>query len=208
MVPPHQPTLDYYAAVAVERAARFEAAEVQVLHAAVLADCPPDGTALDVGCGSGRDVAYLVANGRDACGVDATPAMLAQARALHPECAARFSADSLPALASLGDATFDLVTCFAVLMHVTAGEVLAALARLRALVAPGGALHIAVPELPEPDEAPLDGTEGGQRLFLHHAPAGIRSALEELGLECSADLADADGLGRRRRRWRALRFRG
>jgi len=52
--------------------------------AAVLDRAPAGGPVVDVGCGPGHVAGYLVARGRDAIGVDPTPAMLAVARRREP----------------------------------------------------------------------------------------------------------------------------
>ena len=43
------------------------------------------GPTADIGCGSGRDLAWLVSNGYDACGFDASPALVRQARSVYDE---------------------------------------------------------------------------------------------------------------------------
>ncbi|MEZ5853472.1 MAG: methyltransferase domain-containing protein [Hyphomicrobiaceae bacterium] len=59
------------------------------------------GPTIDIGCGSGRNTAWLVANGFDAIGIDASEG-IARARRRHPD--VRFARDHLPELASLGNA--------------------------------------------------------------------------------------------------------
>ena len=54
------------------------------LRAAVRAYFKP-GPSVDVGCGSGRDTAWLAGEGFDVFGVDAAPGLLAEARRRHPE---------------------------------------------------------------------------------------------------------------------------
>ncbi len=53
------------------------------LHALVRRFFRPGPTA-DIGCGSGREVAWLCANGYPAKGYDPSEALLAQARARYP----------------------------------------------------------------------------------------------------------------------------
>ena len=201
---PDARTLSSYAVQAAERATRYEAADLRGLHARMVAACPRDARALDVGCGSGRDVAFLIREGRVARGVDASTELLAEARRRHPEAAAALAEDSLPALASLGDARFELVTATAVLMHLGPAELFPALQRLRSFLEPGGTLLVSVPNEPEspgPEHRDADG-----RLFWPHAPGEVRLSLERLGLACTWDRAETDGLGRRRV-WRVMAFR-
>ena len=54
------------------------------------------GTTADIGCGAGRDTAWLDANGFPATGFDASEGLLAEARRRHP--AVRFEKASLPGL--------------------------------------------------------------------------------------------------------------
>ncbi len=41
---------------------------------------------LDIGCGTGRDLAALVKNGAEGWGVDTLPAMIAYAQKVRPQC--------------------------------------------------------------------------------------------------------------------------
>jgi ubiquinone/menaquinone biosynthesis C-methylase UbiE len=76
----------------------------------------PRGRALDVACGTGRQLARLVARGDDACGVDATAAMAERARERCPTADVRVGSwDALP----FEDDAFDLVTCSLALCHAT-----------------------------------------------------------------------------------------
>lgn len=53
--------------------------------ATALIDAPAGASCLDLGCGNGAVTAELAARGYDAFGADASPEMLAVARAAHPE---------------------------------------------------------------------------------------------------------------------------
>src|SRR5262252_7052037 len=66
---------------------------------ALLARCFAPGPTADIGCGAGRDTAWLAAQGFDAQGFDASEALLREARARHPGIA--FTQATLPALAGL-----------------------------------------------------------------------------------------------------------
>ena len=98
------------------------------------------GPTVDVGCGSGRDTAWLAGEGFDVIGVDAAPGLLAEARRRHPE--ATFEVDALPVLAKLGDRIFTNVLCETVIMHLEQPDAIAAVRRLASLLAPGGTLYL------------------------------------------------------------------
>jgi ubiquinone/menaquinone biosynthesis C-methylase UbiE len=98
-------------------------------------DALPVGTALDAACGTGRHAAYLVALGHEVIGVDATPEMLAVARAKIPE--GEFHEGELTDL-PLADDSVDLAVCGIAASHVP--ELAAVLAELARVLRPGGHL--------------------------------------------------------------------
>ena len=98
------------------------------------------GPTLDVGCGAGRDTAWLAANGFAARGVDASEGLLREARLAHP--GLRFDVATLPGLAGVERDAFENVLCETVVMHLPATQVAAATRSLRALLRPGGTLYL------------------------------------------------------------------
>jgi SAM-dependent methyltransferase len=98
------------------------------------------GRTADIGCGSGREVAFLAANGFDPVGYDASDALLEQARARYPKLV--FKAAVLPGLAGVPDAEFDNVLCETVIMHLPREQIAPSVRRLVALLKPGGVLYL------------------------------------------------------------------
>ncbi|MBL0420632.1 class I SAM-dependent methyltransferase [Ramlibacter sp. AW1] len=97
------------------------------------------GPTIDVGCGSGRDVAWLHAQGfTPVLGIDGSEGLLAQARARHPTLA--FRQALLPQLDGLEGSSFQNVLCETVLMHLPLESVAPATAALIDLLRPGGTL--------------------------------------------------------------------
>src|SRR6516165_6735430 len=111
-------TLDAYARRAAAFAADWEEAQPAPLdlHNVVRRYFRHGGATVDVGCGSGRDAAWLVANGYPTLGVDASNALLAEARRRHPE--VRFEHGALPKLAGLDAGAWVNVLCETVIMHL------------------------------------------------------------------------------------------
>jgi SAM-dependent methyltransferase len=109
------------------------------LHTIVRRFFRPGPTA-DIGCGSGRDVAWLSANGFPAVGYDLSAGLLAQARARYPKLA--FHSAALPALDGIADASFANVLCETVIMHLPRDDLAPAVRRLLAILAPGGVLYV------------------------------------------------------------------
>ncbi len=98
------------------------------------------GSVADIGSGSGRDAAWLTANGFEVTGYDASHGLLAEARKRYPEI--KFEYAALPALAGLADESFDNVLCETVIMHLPHDEVVPSIRRLLAILKPGGVLYL------------------------------------------------------------------
>jgi SAM-dependent methyltransferase len=99
-------------------------------------------TVLDAGCGNGRLLAALAADGHRAIGVDLLADGLDRARRWAPgACVARASVDRLP----FADMAFDAVVLLDVLEHV---DDRAALAEVRRVLRRRGALIVSVPAGP------------------------------------------------------------
>ena len=78
-------TLNAYGAGAEKFAEDWHAQPAPTdLHALVKRFFHPGGRTADVGCGGGREVAFLAASGYDAIGYDASDALLEQARLRYP----------------------------------------------------------------------------------------------------------------------------
>jgi SAM-dependent methyltransferase len=99
-----------------------------------------EGNTADIGCGSGREVAWLVAHDYPAIGYDASPALIAQARRRHPACDFRIAA--LPALDGLEANSFANVLCETVIMHLPREEIARAVRRLVDIAKGGGVVYL------------------------------------------------------------------
>jgi len=98
------------------------------------------GPTIDVGCGSGRDTAWLAEQGFDVIGVDAAAGLLAEARRRHP--GVRFEKDALPGLETLAAGAFANVLCETVIMHLPPELIPGAVGRLMELLRPKGVLYL------------------------------------------------------------------
>lgn len=74
----------------------------------------------DLGSGSGRDVAWLNANGYPAQGFDASDGLIQAARNRFP--GLKFERAQLPSLQEIQDQSFDQILCETVLMHLPESE--------------------------------------------------------------------------------------
>jgi SAM-dependent methyltransferase len=98
------------------------------------------GPTADIGCGSGRDTAWLGHNGFAATGYDASKGLLAEARRLHPEL--QFHHAALPELSGIAEASFANVFCETVIMHLPLHAIAASVARLMAILELEGTLYL------------------------------------------------------------------
>ncbi|MFZ4875607.1 class I SAM-dependent methyltransferase [Janthinobacterium sp. Mn2066] len=98
------------------------------------------GLTVDIGCGAGRDTAWLLDNGFQAIGVDVSQGLLDEARAAYP--GITFQQASLPALDGLERGSYQNVLCETVIMHLDPASISDAVSTLIALLVPGGTLYL------------------------------------------------------------------
>jgi SAM-dependent methyltransferase len=109
------------------------------MHALILKYFKPGPTA-DIGCGSGRDAAWLNHHGFPATGYDASEGLLAEARRRHP--GVRYEQATLPSLEGVPPASFDNVLCETVIMHLPVEDISPSVRRLVEILTPGGTLYL------------------------------------------------------------------
>jgi SAM-dependent methyltransferase len=141
------------------------------LHALVKQFFHSGGRTADVGCGSGREVAFLNAAGFPTTGYDASDALLEQARFRYPKLS--FQVAVLPALIDVPDNTFDNVLCETVIMHLRRPQMLDAVRRLLAILKPNGILYLSWRVTEGEDQRDPKG-----RLYSAFESALIREALD------------------------------
>lgn len=146
------------------------------------------GRTVDVGCGNGRDAAWLARQGFDVEGYDSSPALIELARKTFPW--VPFHVGRLPLLENV-TGQFDNVVCETVLMHLPAGQVPQAADRLWTLVRPGGVLYVSWRVTEGADVRLEDG-----RLYSAFAPDVVRAALHEAVVLHEEDVTSASS-GRR-----------
>jgi SAM-dependent methyltransferase len=99
-----------------------------------------NGATADIGCGSGREVAWLNANGFPAKGFDASDGLLAEARTRYPQF--EFLHAELPGLGGIDSNSHDNVLCETVIMHLDPAQIAPSVRRMFEIVKPGGVLYL------------------------------------------------------------------
>ncbi|SAL60872.1 class I SAM-dependent methyltransferase [Caballeronia humi] len=98
------------------------------------------GPTADIGCGAGRDVAWLATNGFDASGFDASESLLDEARRAYPSLS--FELARLPELECVERGRYENVLCETVVMHLEPEVIGLAVQNLLALLKPGGTIFL------------------------------------------------------------------
>lgn len=98
------------------------------------------GTTCDIGCGSGREVAWLNANDFVAEGFEASEGLLAEARRRYPRL--KFSRAELPELKAIRSRSFDNVLCETVIMHLDRALIAPSVARMLDIIKTAGILYL------------------------------------------------------------------
>lgn len=108
---------------------------------------------LDIGAGSGRDVAWFAERGHEVVAVEPAEGMLAKAKMLHPNPNIMWLIDSLPDLKELQrlDLKYNLVLLSAVWQHIHPLRRERSFRKLVDLLKPGGKIVITLRHGPSPD---------------------------------------------------------
>jgi ubiquinone/menaquinone biosynthesis C-methylase UbiE len=128
------------------------------------------GLTADIGSGSGRDAAWLTANGFPTIGYDLSKSLLALARTRFPHI--EFKKAALPELSGIPARHFDNVVCETVLMHLPREEIAPAVARMMEILKSGGVIYMSFRIIENTDHREKDG-----RLFTAYVSDHVRGAL-------------------------------
>lgn len=139
------------------------------LYALLETHLVPQGKTAEIGCGNGRDAAWLNAHDYRVRGFDASAGLIAEARRLYPQI--EFREATLPALAEI-DEQFDNVVCETVIMHLPAESIPFAVDSLRRILRPNGVLYLSWRVTEGADKRQPDG-----RLYAAFEPKLVVDAL-------------------------------
>lgn len=161
---------------------------------------PTGARILDLGCGTGRDMAWLASQGLVVVGADLSAGMLYQARARTSGQLVQMDMRQL----ALRDHCMDGIWCMASLLHLPKWVVPPTIAEMARVLTPGGALALA-----------LQGGEGEQwevgaygypvrRFFARYSSEEVKTLLESAGFAVIEGDSDGPAARRSGRIW--LRF--
>jgi 2-polyprenyl-3-methyl-5-hydroxy-6-metoxy-1,4-benzoquinol methylase len=193
-----QSTLKFYSDNAAQVAERYESV-VSNLSAHFVDAFSNGGRILDIGCGSGRDLAVLHQLGFDCYGVDPTPEFVAIAQHTHPELVGRIELGELPDLKNPFGSDFDGVLCSAVLMHIDIEQLSATAAAIKSCLKQGGRLLYSVPS--KRLDVVASNRDANGRLFIPDQAVRLNSLFSNLGFKEIAAWTNSDSMGRDAVEW-------
>ena len=187
-------TLNYYSQNALKVAARYESADVTQLHGFLSSSLKPGGRLLELGCGSGRDAAFMLSQGFKVLATDGSASMIAQAKRHHPELAGHMVQLKLPdgLLNELG--VFHGIYAVAVLMHLSVQEIESTISAVNSLLAAKGRFVFSVPA--RRDDAMTNEFDSKGRQFTALSPEGWTKLCLKYNLHIVRTMISEDGLGR------------
>jgi SAM-dependent methyltransferase len=196
-------TLDYYKANAKELAQRYEST-ASSLATHFPSAFVPGGRVLDIGCGSGRDLAELHKLGFHPYGLDGTNELVSLAQILHPELKGRVIQGFLPEFDIPFGGEFDGVVCCAVLMHIQPTELFNAALAIKRCLKVNGRLLISVST--QRSDVGKSERDANGRLFKTYAPGFLQLIFERLGFSLINQWGNADAMSREGIEWVSLLF--
>jgi len=197
-----QETVSHYDRDASAIAARYETANMEAIHECLLKYLPKGGEVLEIGSGSGREVAYVLEHGYDVTGVDASAGMVRESIRLHPELQNRVFCSPLPLQTGspLLGRKFDAIVSIATLMHIREHDLFECVTQIRTMLKPEGILFLSASLGRQKSIGDRD--EQG-RLFIERPAEQIQLLFERLGFRFIANHDTAD-VYHRKVKWFAL----
>lgn len=200
MHPDNQSTILHYRKNAIELVSRYESADVTRLQMDLRDSMDRRSKVLELGCGSGRDAAFLKRYGNvgELTVTDASPEMLREAKRLHPELAVNLKELILPRglepLIRKGT-RFTGIYSIASLMHLSSADIEDTLQQLAMITEQGGIFFLSVCT---EREKPADDDD---RVFTIKPPKWWKKQLENAGFKTVDMRITPDGLARKNTSW-------
>ncbi|MDH5719732.1 MAG: class I SAM-dependent methyltransferase [Spirochaetia bacterium] len=201
-----QKTLEYYQQNSDEICKRYNSVSTEKFLGKYFKNIFPEKNKekyriLDYGCGSGRDVLYLINQGYDAYGYDISSEMILSSKKINPILKDRLF-DSISSLKE--SEKYNSVICSAVLQHVTDSEILEVLKTIKYFLKENGNLVISYPVI----YANLDNEnrdDKGRLQIIRNSEFYI-SKLVSLGFTHEKEWFDKDSMNREGISWQTSLF--
>jgi 2-polyprenyl-3-methyl-5-hydroxy-6-metoxy-1,4-benzoquinol methylase len=195
----NQTTLKYYQKNGKNIAERYESADVSDLHRVLNASFKSPATLLELGCGSGRDAAFMTKQGFTVTAVDGSATMIESAVNHHPELSGCLHTLQLPEELSDRFGKFDGVFSIAALMHFSQPQIETIIKQVNALLIAKGRFFFSVPI--QRDDIKNDEFDAKGRRFTAMTEAQWLDLCRQYGFELIRSSTTEDGLGRKGITW-------
>ena len=188
--------MDSLTVAAYDRDAREMAINYRSIPSPVVSLClewfKPGCRVLDVGAGSGRDMAALQAAGFEVSGVEPSRSLIQVAEAEYPMLRGRIECSALP----LADVprVYGGMLCCAVLMHLPSDSWFEAVYSLREVLEPGGRIIVSISKGHQTD--PDTGRDSRGRFYWEPPPESVQLLFERAGFRTCFQRKAADAVGR------------
>ncbi|MCP4179709.1 MAG: class I SAM-dependent methyltransferase [bacterium] len=139
-------TLEYYLHNSEYLGNRYESANVADIHQLLLSNFKKESNLLEIGCGSGRDAAFMLRQGyNNLTGIDGTKEMIDMALTYHQELKDHLFVKKLPRDFTFENCSFDGVYSIAVLMHFELSDIKLIINKISEILTPKGRFLFSVP---------------------------------------------------------------
>ncbi len=194
-----QTTLKYYEKNGKNIAERYESANVSDLHRVLNASFKLPATLLELGCGSGRDAAFMTKQGFNVTAVDGSAVMIESAMNYHPELSGCLHILQLPEGLSGRFGKFDGVFSIAALMHFSRPHIETIIQQVNSLLVSKGNFFFSVPI--QRDDIRNDEFDAKGRRFTTMTKAQWLYICGQYGFEPIWSSTTKDGLERKGIAW-------
>ncbi|MCK5785720.1 MAG: class I SAM-dependent methyltransferase [Candidatus Sabulitectum sp.] len=190
-------TIRHYNKKARGLAERYESADVGKLQNELLNALKKCRNILELGCGSGRDAAFLLSSstGRKLTITDGSNEMLRRAAEVHPELSPYLRKLELPEDLARETGKYDGIYSIAALMHLPEPDIVETINRIAGLLMPGGIMFISVCTERE------ENSPGESRTFTLKNRDWWTRQIETSGLVVMEVTESTDGLKRENTVW-------
>ena len=194
-------TLNYYDENADSLASCYESAAVSELQKLLIQTFPKNFKLLEIGCGSGRDAAFMAKNGYEVIAIDGSTKIINEAKKLHPQLKDKLFSKTLPNDLCF-DEKFDGIYSIATLMHLSKDNLKKSVSRIYNLLNENGRLLMSISLFR--DDIDENGFDGKGRFFLVLNLEEWVALLESHGFKNIKTSINGDGLGRDGMKWLTL----
>jgi cyclopropane fatty-acyl-phospholipid synthase-like methyltransferase len=187
-------TLSYYEENARQLSERYESANVDHIHSLLLDTFPNTSHLLEIGCGSGRDAAFMIKNGYSILATDGSEEMIETAKQYHPELNNVLHVMHIPDDLSFEPSSFDGIYSIATLMHLEKNEIEPTIEKISTIMKKGTNFLFSVSI--QRDDINSDGKDTMGRHFTTMLETEWIEYCEKYGMHLKYSKVTGDGLDR------------